>query len=269
MTKFGFIVEGNRVFTAGIKPHLAFARGLIERGHEACFYVLNKSDELLKELNDRFLDSQIIQNSKKKSVDMFKDTHPDILFSDDYGNRILKLIELKRALRIPAVTYSHVFNGALSLFGRETGIPFPEMSKMSLEGWSAFSREHVMNLRMSDYLISNSSYTESMNWLLFGTESDGVIYPPTDTSLFRYSDQERKSDSIVIYSGNEYENAERTDAIIKELLKEGWAINLFGTNLNQIRRKYTRKDRVRFLLGMNESDLAKLLSKARSTIDDF
>jgi len=239
-TDFGLIIGGKNLYSAGIKPLLAFAQGLLEKEFSVVLYLTGTNANSLKRIREKLYDYDNFKGiySGDKIVEEFNSSTPSVVISDDYETRLkfsTKLVEKKSA---KLCIYSQVFGRLDLLTDNETGVPKPTQDK-KYETWKTFSKEHSKNLQKANAVISNSYYTELNNLLLFGVSTNTVIYPPIDTKIFSYS-RNSESKKITIYVGNEEEKAIYSITIISSLLKSGYKLIIFGSlkSIRDIKRSF-------------------------------
>lgn len=229
MSKIVFIIDGKRTYHAGIKPHLSLAQGLSKLGNEISFYALEVPPGVIHEIKNRVPKSKVVMNQEGgQAYDLITES-VDFMFGDDFPPRLKILLNLAKKSESKTVVYSHVFNGLGKFFGIETGIPPPTGNDYSVTGsWQSFSEPHIKNLRSADFIISNSYFTESLNWLLYGVKSDGIIYPPSDISIFKPSNNSKDERQVAIYAGNEVESLDKAIETSLHLSRNGYRVDIFG-----------------------------------------
>ncbi|MEM0155853.1 MAG: glycosyltransferase [Thermoplasmataceae archaeon] len=266
MAGFGFIIEGDDIFSAGVKPHLLLGKGLLELGHRVSYFVYSGSERVLDYLSNEMKEARISGRNDGSASQFFSEVNVDYVMTDDFKDRFSLLHGLKKSIGVKTIVYSHVFGGLISYFGAETGIPPTAGKPSARRNWVELSKHHKLNLKTSDYVISNSGYTESLNWLLFGVESDAVIYPPLDTGIFKLKERKHRNGDILIYSGNSLESAVRSENISKILCEDGYRVKIFGGNLGGTVKKKQMSGTVETLNVVSEKDLANLYSHSSLTV---
>jgi glycosyltransferase involved in cell wall biosynthesis len=266
MAGFGFIIEGDNVFSAGVKPHLLLGKGLMKLGHSVSYFVYSGSSRVLEYLPAEMRGARVSGKDQGPASKFFGEVNADYVMTDDFGNRLTLLSDLKKDMGVKTIVYSHVFGGLISYFGTETGIPAPARKPTANVAWSDFSKDHKINMKTSDYVISNSGYTESLNRILFGAESDAIIYPPLDTEIFRLKQRKSRNRNILIYSGNSLESAIHSENISRMLCEEGYRVRIFGGNLGSAAKRKQMRGTVEIMNGVSEKDLADLYSRSSVTV---
>jgi glycosyltransferase involved in cell wall biosynthesis len=142
----------------------------------------------------------------------------DLILTDDYIERLKILRKVKGVFR--KAVYAQILYGVHSISAIYKPLLPKEKLTFSIAKCVPFSilkRRFTKLLNTVDVIIANSQNTSNLLYLLYGIESDGVVYPPVDETVFKPQSTKGDLSEVMVYCGS---NAGDTDfMLLKQILK--------------------------------------------------
>jgi len=268
-----FLIAGQKKpYEGAVRPFCNFAKGLSEEA-EVSFALFNCGRELVKYIETNFDAPIIISNYQNKLIAEIVKLNPQFIIGDDDLSRLRLLNAIKREIRnVKVAVYVQILYGSHAIC-RSFDIRFlPPREKcyFTLSKFVPFfilTRRYVAELERCDFIIANSKSTATFLQTLYGAEIHGIVYPPIDMESFKPILSNKDSKDVMLYLGSHGGDTplDFTEVIVKNVLRRGYTINMFG-NANialTIKSKYPGTI---YYKNLSDRELAELYSRSRITI---
>jgi len=237
MNKIAFLISGDSIYNAGIKPLMDIGYGLFNLGNNPVFYAMNTGRYVLDRLNNRFKELNFVSiesvgDLKRK----MKEDDVGVIISFDFLPILKILYEVKKDTKIKTAAYIELFYGLNTLNeNRKSNIHYFLGSYVQ---WRTLTNRYVKLLRATDYIIG-CSYTASYALNIFyNTFVDGVVYPPVGAQFEKLEKTEQtKKEGLLVYLGHYPDYYLRDmESTLRMLSKSIRKMKVLTDNPNYLRR---------------------------------
>lgn len=264
------VTEQNKPYEGVVRPFLNFAKGM--RGIEKAWLALFRcGPKIISYVNDIDVPSCVL-SSKSELIKETEDRRTDFIICDDSFLNLGMLNSFKKKIRAKIVVYVQVLYGVHAISGcfDLSYLPIKEKAIFSLSRFIPFSlliRKYRSFLNNCNAIIANSNATAGILQTLYGINVNGVVYPPTDTEIFKPISRTLNPKDIMFYLGSHAGDTQASHVkhIIDRLHEGNYTINLFGTQkLAAILKR--RHPKLAYHQNIEDKYLAELYSKSLLTI---
>lgn len=254
-----------------VRPFLNFVKG-IEDKSEVSFALLRCGDALVDYVKTNFCASVVVSDNQNDLIDELTKLKPQFVVADDYSSRLKLLNAIKRRVRTNVVVYVQILYGthAISNCYDLSFLPFKErflFSFLKFVPFSILSRRYVDLISKCDLVVANSKVTATLLHTLYNLDVGGVIYPPTDTQVFKPTIRKQESKEIVLYLGSHLGDTEKdfVERIVRCVSDHKCVANLFGNSrlASIVKNKY---DDVVYHANLKDEELAEIYSRSLITV---
>jgi glycosyltransferase involved in cell wall biosynthesis len=258
-------------FQGDARPFINWAIELPKEEYEIDF-ILHQCG---KEIGD-FIKTNV-SNVHLNYVESFKETlrhldnsKPDLLISDDYFSRLKFITKLKEQIQIKTFIYVQI------LFGFHSIADAFDLRFLSLKHKMIFGATRCLPfyffkipyrklLLKHDLVAANSNIAATLLHILYGVEPLKVIYPPVDTTHFKFYEGKEKNQALIYvgsFGGDTDEDLIRK--ICKVLRDKKFNILIFGNK--NILEKLKSEFIVYPLSGITDEELARIYSETNLVV---
>jgi len=268
-----FLIAGQKKQYEGVvRPFCNFANGLYGKT-ETSFALLNCGHELVMYLKENLGVSVVASDNHNQLVTELAELKPKIVIGDDDLSRLRLLNAVKRGFKnVKVVAYVQILYGSHAICRNfDLGfLPLREKMLFYLCRFLPFltlTRHYTTELNRCDFVIANSKSTATFLQTLYGTDVHGIVYPPVDTEVFKPILSNKDSKEVVLYLGSHAGDtpASFTEAIVKNVLRSHYTVNIFG-NTNIASAIKSKHPEVIYHRNLEDKELAKLYSRSIFTI---
>jgi glycosyltransferase involved in cell wall biosynthesis len=255
-----------------VRPFLNFVKG-IEDKSEVSFALLRCGDELVDYIKTNFCASVIVSDNQNDLIDKLTKLKPQFVVADDYSSRLKLLNAIKRRVRTNVVVYVQILYGthAISNCYDLSFLPFKErflFSFLKFVPFSILSRRYVDLISKCDLVVANSKVTATLLHTLYNLDAGEVIYPPTDTQVFKPTIRKQESNEIVLYLGSHLGDTEKdfVERIVRCVSDHKCVANLFGNSRLASILKDAYDDAVLYHRNLKDEELAEIYTRSLITL---
>jgi glycosyltransferase involved in cell wall biosynthesis len=248
-----------------VRPFINWAKQLREeKNYEVEFLVVEvgpKIVDVLSKLGFHFYD---VSGSRNLSG-FCKERGYEIIFTDDYIKRLTLLEKIRGGFK--KVVYIQVLYGIHSVSAIHRPISLKErmiFSAVKFIPFSILKQRYTTLLKEANVIISNSQTTNDLAHMLYGIESNGVVYPPVDTEIFKPHRSE-KTNQAMLYLGSQAGDTDKN--FVKSILKV-LEINNFEALImgNKILEEKFQEYVISRISNVSDEKLAEVYSKCKLVI---
>jgi glycosyltransferase involved in cell wall biosynthesis len=133
--------------------------------------------------------------------------------------------------------------------------------------FSFFSSRYAKILKTFDLVIANSNVTATFLNSLYNIDVSGVVYPPTDTDVFKPSDQKKRKE-ITLYLGSHLGDSRKdfVKKLIEAATEKGFLANLFGNAKMASEIISAGNDSISYPSNLTDAELARMYSRGKLTV---
>ena len=254
-----------------VRSFLNFAKG-IESKSELSFALLRCGDELVDYVKTRFC-TIVIPDNQNDLINELTKLKPQFVVADDDPSRLKLLNTIKRRVKTNIAVYIQVLYGthAISNCYNLSLLPFKErllFSLLKFVPFSVLSRKYIDLVSNCDLVLANSRVTTTLLHTLYNLDVSGVVYPPTDTEVFKPTIYTQESKEIVLYLGSHLTDTGRdfVENIVECVSRQKCIANLFGNSrlASIVKDKYG--DVVIYHENLKDEELAEIYSRSLITV---
>ena len=257
--KISFILFGEKHYSPEVKPFIMIAKGLTDLGLDVLISDAGMGHDARQYVEGIFPDIEKFDFTDKS---YFRDC--DYVICDDSVKGLHYVDRVKKKFNLKTVCYSQIFYGTKALRPNTSELYHNKIEELKFRfarflPFQLISREYVSMMKRADIIISNSIFTEMFLYSAYGILSNGVIYPPADTMTFHISEEERRSEKVLVFLGSPQDTNPRIYfEYLHEFIKNGIEVAAFGDRrmANVISSEFRSK--VQYYRDISDIELAKL-----------
>ena len=202
MKNIAFLISGNSIYNAGIKPFVDIGYGLFNLGLNPVFYAMNINKEVYDRLTKEFKQLNFINIDRIDDLKIkVKEHNIDVLISDDFLPKLKILYDVKKYTNIKTATYILLFYGLNTINeNRENNIKYFLGSYVP---WGILTNKYSKLLRTMDYIIGCSYTTSYVLNIFYNSYVNGIVYPPVGVQFEKFKNvSTSKKEGLLIYLGH-------------------------------------------------------------------
>jgi glycosyltransferase involved in cell wall biosynthesis len=256
------------------RPFVNWAKQIPKYNYDVFFVLLNCGTplkRLTEELNDydNRISSKSVSNFSQL-LECVRITRPDVIITDDKFSRLRYITKIKDKINIQTCIYIQVLFSIHSISDIFTPNSLHAKRRIVYKIIRSIPFNFLKNpykklLQRQDIIISNSYDTARLLETLYGIESNEVIYPAVDTTVFRPHNL-KKLDQVLIYLGSHYGDTDETFVreICTKLDQKGFEILAIGNKelMNKLRSEF----KIRSFFNISDNELARIYSQCKLTV---
>jgi glycosyltransferase involved in cell wall biosynthesis len=255
-----------------VRPFLNFVKGMMDK-YDVTLALLKCGDELADYVKTNFRTSVIVSDNQTALINELTRLKPQFVMADDYPSRLKLLNVVKKRVKANVIVYVQVLYGthAISRCYDLGFLPFKERFLFSLlrfVPFSVLSRRYANLISNCDLVLANSKVTAMLLHALYNLDIGGIVYPPTDTEVFKPTFYKQESKEIVLYLGSHLGDTERNfvENIVECVSKQKYFVNLFGNSRLASIVKNEYDDVVVHRTNLKDEELAEIYSRSLITV---
>lgn len=249
-----------------VRPFINWAKELKRMGFEVEILLYKTGISVAERLDKLGIRYSAIDSFEKLRRSLQRESYTYVII-DDYIKRLNLVAE--------TVPHKKLFVYAQVLFGIHAVLPSTDHSTLPIRHRIIFDltkavpfavlRRIYAKKLFGARVIANSNTTEMLLYTLYGIMSRGIVYPPVDTEVFKWSGTSKRSQVILYLGSNAGDtNTKLVEKVCRILNKKRFDVILFGNK--RLMAKLRGKCRADYVTGISDEELAKLYSESAVTI---
>jgi len=273
-------------YSGVVRPFINWAKTLKDRATVAVYGCSSNLEKYVSDTADLMGFRFIADKNFQGLVMKIKDDPVDYLISDDYVPRLKLLLEasgeieaisridhIKRETSVKTAVYVQVLHGihSISRVFSLDGLGLSEKIRFKVSSLVPFrfvTRNYLRLLGGQDIIIANSKLTAGFLHNIYGVETNGVVYPPIDTEVFK-SKSTKKCDEVLVYLGSHGGDTDQEllNGICEVILQENHKVLILGNYglASNLISKFKGKG-ISWLNGVSDEGLAEAYSRCKLTV---
>jgi glycosyltransferase involved in cell wall biosynthesis len=251
-----------------VRPFINWGKKLVENGREVHFVLLKCKKELEEFVGT--MDGILCQKVSDylEIVHYLTRVKPSIVLTDDKFERLRLSSQIKSKTRIRTCVYIQTLFGIHAIaevFDLKSSPPTEKAlyRVMQLLPFDLIKRVYVSMLKKPEILISNSKTTATLLQILYGIESNAIVYPPVNVDVFK--PYKIKENHVLLYLGSHTDvKIEFAKKIMTNL--EDQKLRAFVLGNNKIAEYLNEKFGPKIVSKVSDNELAEIYSKSKLVI---
>ncbi len=257
-------------FEGMARPFLNWAIGLPKENHDVYFVLLNcgkNVEEFIKNL--QYVNFRSVQNFDDLLY-YLKASQINIVLTDDSIKHLKLIDKIKSRLDVVTCIYVQILFGTHSIVDIFNLDYLPLKEKIVFEFTKIFpfallKKLYKGLLQNQDVIVSNSQITSTLLHMLYGVESNHIIYPPINNALFKPQDVAKEL-QVLLYLGS---HAGDTDEdLLKKIcaILEERKIKIMTLGNRDLQERLKNQYDINQLYNISDDALARVYSMSSITI---
>jgi len=266
--KIGMVIAFEKFPYSGVvRPFINWAKEFMRTNISVDIILYKSGNEILNYVDKLKINYHEANNQMELEKNVKEESY-DYLIIDDYIKRLKLLKILSKHSR--AIVYAQVLFGIHAVSPVFTFTGLPSHHKMlylitSLLPFPLVRKDYSNKISKATIVLANSKVTATLLYTLYGVKTQGVVYPPVDTEIFRPI-RTRLREQVMLYLGSHGGDTDPAFVIkiCRILEKKNIKVIAFGNA--KLAKIVKSKCNIEVLYGLSDLELARLYSESMATI---